>query len=135
MHSVVKLSYIVLMFICIFTLTLSLITKLQTIWYFTVGFLYVFSSFVSVSISWSNILKIIFPERPSTNCFYIITFINVLYSFYYLHILLLQHGNIETNPGPPKKKIKSLSRCHWNVNSLIAHNLSKISFSEAYNVF
>ena len=82
-HSIAKLylnlfhllSYIVLMFICILILTLSLITKLQAFWYFTTGFLYVFTSFVSVSISWSNILKLIFPERPSTNYFYIITFI------------------------------------------------------------
>ena len=46
---------------------------------------------------------------------YIITFIDVLYSTYYLHILLLQHGDIEINPGPPKEKLKSLSCFHWNV--------------------
>ena len=57
-HSIVKLylnllnllSYIVLMFICIFVLTFSLTTKLQAFWYFTIGFLYVFTSLVSVSI-------------------------------------------------------------------------------------
>ena len=32
-----------------------------------------------------------------------------------------------------KKKIKNLSSCHWNVKSLIAHNLSKTSLLEAYN--
>ena len=47
---------------------------------------------------------LIFTERPSTNYFYIITFIDVLYSTYYLPIRLLQHGDIETNPGPLKKK-------------------------------
>ena len=45
---------------------------------------------------------------------------------------MLQHGDIETNPGPTKEKIKNLSCCHWNVNSLIAHNF-KISHLEAYN--
>ena len=40
---------------------------------------------------------------------------------------------IETNPGPQKEKTKNLSCCHWNVNSLIAHNLSKLSQLEAYN--
>ena len=75
---------------------------------------------------------LIFPERPSTNYFYIITFIDVLYSTYYLHILLLQHGDIEANPGPPKEKLKNISCCHWNVDSLIAHNVSKISLLEAY---
>ena len=49
-----------------------------------------------------------------------------------MHVLLLQHGDIETNPGPTKEKIKNLSCCHWNVNSLIAQNF-KISHLEAYN--
>ena len=45
-----------------------------------------------------------------------------------------QHADIETNPGPQKKKkIKNLSCCYWNVNSLIAQNLFKISQFEAYN--
>ena len=57
-HSIVKLylnffnllSYIALIFICIFVLTLSLTTKLQTFWYFTLSFLCGFASSVSVSI-------------------------------------------------------------------------------------
>ena len=48
-------------------------------------------------------------------------------------MLLLQHGNIETNSGPQKEKNKNLSCCHWNVNSLLAHNLSKLSQLEAYD--
>ena len=40
---------------------------------------------------------------------------------------------IETNPGPHKEKTKNLSCYHWNVNSLIAHRLSKISQLEGYN--
>ena len=52
---------------------------------------------------------------------------------YFLHVFILQHGDIETNPGPTKEKIKNLSFGHWNVNSLIAHNLTKISHVEACN--
>ena len=47
---------------------------------------------------------------------------------------MLQHGDIETNPGATKEKIKTLSRCHRNVNSLMEHNLAKISHLEAYNI-
>ena len=50
-----------------------------------------------------------------------------------MHILLLQHGDIETNPGPQKEKKKIFSCCHWNVNSPIACNLSKLFQLEAYN--
>ena len=54
------------------------------------------------------------------------------YSSYILHLPLLQHGDIESNPGPKKEQIKYLSCCHWNVNSLLAPNMSKISQIEAY---
>ena len=46
---------------------------------------------------------------------------------------MLQHGDIETNPGPQKEKTKNLSCCHWNVNSLISHNLPKLAQLEEYN--
>ena len=31
-------------------------------------------------------------------------FMDVIYSTYFLHIILLQHGDIETNPEPQKEK-------------------------------
>ena len=58
---------------------------------------------------------------------------NVLYFMYFLHLLLLQHRDLERNPGPISGQIKNLSCCHWNVNSLVAQNLSKITQLEAYN--
>ena len=51
----------------------------------------------------------------------------------YIHLILLQHGNIERNPGPGKTKLKNFSCCHWNVNSLVVHNFSKLRQLETYN--
>ena len=51
-------------------------------------------------------------------------------SFFVL-ILLLKHRDIEINPGPKKKLAKCFSCCHWNVNSILAHN--KLSLLTAYN--
>ena len=48
----------------------------------------------------------------------------------FLVLLLLSHGDIEVNPGP-KRKLSKLSCCHWNVNSILAHN--KLSLIIAYN--
>ena len=48
-----------------------------------------------------------------------------------IFLLFIQHGDIEINPGPQKKQPKYFSCCHWNVNSLLAHN--KISLLTAYN--
>ena len=47
----------------------------------------------------------------------------------YFALRLLQHGDIELNPGP-----KYFSICHWNLNSLIAHNYLKISQLQAFNL-
>ena len=44
----------------------------------------------------------------------------------YLHLILLQHGDIKSNPGPDKTKLKNFSCCHWNVNSLVGHNFSNL---------
>ena len=50
-------------------------------------------------------------------------------SFFVL-ILLLKHGDIEIDPGPKKKLSKCFSCCHWNANSILAHN--KLSLLAAY---
>ena len=42
-------------------------------------------------------------------------------------LLLLLHGDIESNPGPKKKEQTYFSLCHLNVNSLVAHKNSFIS--------
>ena len=62
-----------------------------------------------------------------------LTFIlmNFFYSFFSENLLLL-HGDIEANPGP-NKKYKSFTCCHWNVNSLAANNMLKLSSIAAYN--
>ena len=44
---------------------------------------------------------------------------------------MVQHGDTEINPGTKKKQPKDFSCCHWNVNSLLAHD--KISLLTAYN--
>ena len=57
-----------------------------------------------------------------------ITIINLLFIF----ALLLCNVDIEINPGPKKLKKNSLSVCHWNLNSLSAHNFSKLTQLKAY---
>ena len=57
-------------------------------------------------------------------------FIAFIYSIF-LHLLC--NGDVESNPGPKKNKEFSLSCCHWNVNSLLAHDSAKLTSPEAYN--
>ena len=56
----------------------------------------------------------------------------VISYLYYVFCSLLTHGDVETNPGP-KKSHWYFSCCLWNVNSLISHNILKVSLIEAYN--
>ena len=49
-------------------------------------------------------------------------------------LFLRQHGDVEINPGPKKKTaVEHFSCCHWNANSLAAHDYKKVSLLEAYN--
>ena len=51
-----------------------------------------------------------------------------------LHILVILqcHGDIQLKLDPKKKlKENSLSVCHWNLNSLPAHNFSKLTLLKA----
>ena len=58
------------------------------------------------------------------------------YTICYIFLLLLIcAGDIELNPGPRKNNTSyNFSFCHWNLNSIAAHNFSKLSLLEAYNV-
>ena len=51
----------------------------------------------------------------------------------YIYSFLQCHGDIELYPGRRKLKINS-SICHWNLNSLAAHNFLKLTQLIAYNL-
>ena len=59
----------------------------------------------------------------------------ILTTFFYSifsRMLIMQHGDIESNLGPSKKH-RPLTCCHWNVNSLTAHKMIKKSYDRLIN--
>ena len=50
-------------------------------------------------------------------------------------LLVLLSGDVEINPGPKCTPKASLSICHWNLNSISAHNYVKLSLLRAYLTF
>ena len=48
-------------------------------------------------------------------------------------ISLVLFGGIETNPSPGLGCSNSFSFCHWNLNSIAAHNFIKMSLLQTYN--
>ena len=66
-------------------------------------------------------------------CFhYFESFLFSLLTCLYIFLLLCSHGDIELNPGANKSKENNLSICHWNLNSITAHNFLKLSQLKAY---
>ena len=45
---------------------------------------------------------------------------------------LLLSGDIETNPGPKPNLNNHFTICHWNLNSISAHNFAKVQLLKAY---
>ena len=56
---------------------------------------------------------------------------NVCHLYIFIACLLMLCGDIEVNPGP--RKDQNLSICHWNLNSISAHNFAKLSSLQAFN--
>ena len=50
----------------------------------------------------------------------------------FLSILIMLCGDVEINPGPETISQQGFSICHWNLNSIIAHNFAKIFLLKAY---
>ena len=50
----------------------------------------------------------------------------------FFSLLVSLSGDVEINPGPNRKPNEALSSCHWNLNSISAHNFSKLHLLKAY---
>ena len=74
-----------------------------------------------------TLFEVLFVLLHYSECFF--SLLTLLYLFTFLKC----HGDIEINPGPRKLKTSSLSVCHWNLNSLCAHNHEKLTQLKAYN--
>ena len=72
--------------------------------------------------------KINSPKKIVCNltCFYI-------YLFWLVSIFLNPSRDIEKSPGLKTKSCQGFSICHWNLNSISAHNFSKKLLLQAYN--
>ena len=66
-------------------------------------------------------------------CFFVLIILKVLFFFINFLIYFCScHGDIELNPGPRKSKGNAVSVSHWNLNSITAHNFSKLTQLKAY---
>ena len=47
-------------------------------------------------------------------------------------VLILLSADVELNPGPKRASTSNISICHWNLNSISAHNYTKLFLLKAY---
>ena len=114
---------------------------IQSVWYY---FLYEVECITRFSYPHEctfNCLGATIPKSHLCNlsknliCFKFCWFVGItlkVLSSSYIFLLLQYHGDIDINPGPQKLKPKSLLVCHWNLNSLSAHNFSTLTQLKAY---
>ena len=58
----------------------------------------------------------------------------VSYNFLrWLYVLLITlSGDVELNPASKRNTVQTLSICHWNLNSICAHDFAKLTLLRAY---
>ena len=70
-------------------------------------------------------------SRGISSLFYVFI---LIYYLRWCSSLILLRWDIETNPGPTPSSGQCFSICHWNLNSITAHNFAKLSLLTAYNL-
>ena len=63
---------------------------------------------------------------------YFITLAFYIHHLWVYFITIKLSGDIEENPGPQAKSCVSVFICHWNLNSIHAHNFIKLSLLRVY---
>ena len=71
------------------------------------------------------------PHCVISSLFYVFI---LIYYLRWCSSLILLSGDIKTNPGPTPSSVQCFSICHWNLNSITAHNFAKLSLLTAYNL-
>ena len=62
-------------------------------------------------------------------------FLSFGFRFVFILLILFVCGDIELNPGRKNRNsCYNFSICHWNLNSITAHNFAKVNLLQAYNV-
>ena len=85
--------------------------------------------FVTYIITAQNIRLV---HRSLFKSLYFITVALYIHHVWVYFITIKLSSDIEENPGPQSKPCNSLYICHWNLNSISAHNFIKLSLLHAH---
>ena len=63
---------------------------------------------------------------------FLVTIIKIWLLPWLYSLLILLSADVELNPGPKRVSTSNISICHWNLNSISAHNYIKLFLLKAY---
>ena len=108
---------------CEFDLTMILFILLHAFW-ILLGFL--------KKIALQNMLMVHINKKLLISCFYL--FLSCIYLHHIWLFPRLMHltGDIEKSPGSKNDFSQTFSIGHWALNSLVAHNFTKVVLFKAY---
>ena len=84
------------------------------------------------TISRKNIQMVHINKKFLISCFYLFSSCSYLCHIWLFPRFMHLSGDIEKNPGPKKDFSQTFSIGHWNLNSLVAHNVTKVALLKAY---
>ena len=87
---------------------------------------------VRYAISLSSAQNIRFLHRSLFHRLYFISVLSYIHQVWLCSLAIKRSGDIEKNPGPKPNCCYCFSICHWNLNSVSAHNFIKLSLLSAY---
>ena len=87
---------------------------------------------VRYGISLSSAQNIRFLRRSHFHSLYFMSVLSYIHYVWLYSLAIKLSGDIEENPGPKPNSSDCLSICHWNLNSISAHNFIKLSVLRAY---
>ena len=105
--------------------TLSLGHLCQNTFFLNCTFPFCNTSFLFV------LLITVFLTLKSTSCrctkhfhtlHFLVTIITIWSRLWLYSLLILLNADVELNPGPKHASTSNISICHWNLNSIFAHN-------------
>ena len=114
--------------------TVSLGQPCQNNFFLNCAFLYCNISFLFVLLI--TVFLTLKCNSYSTKHFHTMSFLVTVITIWSLpwlySLLILLSADVELNPGPKRASTSNISICHWNLNSISAHNYIKLFLLKAY---
>ena len=96
--------------------------------------------FCNISLLFALLIIVFLTLKPnsyrSTKHFHTLPFLVTIITIWSLpwlySVLILLSADVELNPGPKRAFTRDISICHWNLNSISAHNYIKLFLLKTY---